>query len=129
MRRGVRVAADDGETGKRPALLGADDVNDALADVVHAEEFDAELARIVLQSRDALGGIGIADALAAVRGRHIMIRDRERQFRPARLAAGFAQPLKRLGARHLMNQMPVDIDDARFARCLVDETAVPDLVV
>jgi hypothetical protein len=32
VRRGVAVAADDGHAGQREALLGADDVDDALAD-------------------------------------------------------------------------------------------------
>ena len=37
VRRGVRVAADDRHAGQRRALLRADDVDDALAPVVHLE--------------------------------------------------------------------------------------------
>ncbi len=44
MRRGVAVAADDGGAGQREALLGADDVDDALALVELVEIFDAEFA-------------------------------------------------------------------------------------
>ena len=43
--RGVRVAADDRHAGQRRALLRADDVDDALAPVVHLELGDADGGR------------------------------------------------------------------------------------
>ncbi len=43
MRRGVAVAADDGGAGQGEALLGADDVDDALALVALVEILDAEI--------------------------------------------------------------------------------------
>ena len=48
VRRGVAVAADDGHAGLGHALLGADDVDDALADIVHVEIGHAEIGDVVL---------------------------------------------------------------------------------
>jgi hypothetical protein len=47
MGRGVAVAADDGGAGQREALLGADDVDDALALVELVEIFDAEFLGVL----------------------------------------------------------------------------------
>ena len=40
-----------------------------------------------------------------------------------------AQALERLRARHLMDEMPVDVEQAGAVRLLVDHMVVPDLVV
>ena len=50
------------------------------------------------------------------------------QIRPAQLAAGHAQALERLRAGHLVQQMPVDVEDARPVREPLHDVAVPDLV-
>ena len=47
MRRGVAVAADDGHAGQGKALLGADDVDDALALVELVVIFDAEFPGVL----------------------------------------------------------------------------------
>ena len=52
MRRGVAVAADDRHAGQREALLGADDVDDALADVVLGIILDAEIGGVLGQRLD-----------------------------------------------------------------------------
>src|SRR3546814_14760849 len=49
---GVAVAADDGHTRQGEALLRADDLDDALARVVHAEDRHAELRAVLLPSLD-----------------------------------------------------------------------------
>ena len=49
--RGVAVAADDGHAGQGKALLGADDVDDALALVEGVVIFDAEIAGVLGQRR------------------------------------------------------------------------------
>jgi hypothetical protein len=53
MSRGVAVAADDGGAGEGEALLGADDVDDALALVAEAEVGDAKVLDVLLEG-DAL---------------------------------------------------------------------------
>ena len=50
--RGVAVAADDGHARLGPALLRADDVDDALADVADAVVLDAEVLGVLLQGLD-----------------------------------------------------------------------------
>ena len=47
----------------------------------------------------------------------------------AHLAAGHAQALEGLRARHLMDEMAVDIEEAGAVLGLVDQMIVPDLVV
>ena len=112
MGRGVAVAADDGHAGLGQALLRADDVHDALADIVHGEIGNAELGAVLLQRLDLDARFLLDDALGAVGGRHVVVGHRERCVRPAHLAAGHAQALEGLRAGHLMHEVPVDIDQA-----------------
>jgi hypothetical protein len=74
---GVRVAADHGHARQGGALLRADDVNDALALVVHLEFDDAVFVAVVveglhLQARDLVDD-GLDAALALWRGRHVVV--------------------------------------------------------
>ena len=54
----------------------------------------------------------IVDAEAAVGGRHVVVDDGERLLRRAHLAAGDAQALEGLRARHLVHEVAVDIEEA-----------------
>ena len=55
VRGGVAVAADDGHARQRAALLGPDDVDDALAGVAHRVVRDAELGGVLAQHLDLAG--------------------------------------------------------------------------
>ena len=90
--------------------------------------FDAELARVPGQFLDLLAALRIGDAAAAVGGLDVVVDDGERLFRRAHLAARQAQPLERLRARHLMDEVAVDVDEAGAAGG-VDDMVIPDLVV
>ena len=129
MRGGMGIAANDGGARQGPALFRPDDMHDALADIVHLQIFDAEFARIVFQRGDLFGGFRIGDALGAVLGRHIVIGDGKRKLRAARLAAGGAQAFESLRTCHFVHQMAVNIEDGGFARRLMHQMCVPDLVV
>ena len=129
VRAGMAVAADERGAGQRKALLGPDDVDDALALVELVEIFEAEQLGVLGEIGDLLLALGIGILLAAVGGRHVVIDHAQRLFRRAHLAAGEPQTLERLRARHLMDQMPVDIDQAGAVRLFVDQMVVPDLVV
>ena len=94
---GVAVAADDGGAGQGPALFRPDDVHDALADIVHGEIFDAEIAGVLLQGLDLRAAFRIGDALVAVLGGHIVVGHRQGQFRAAHLAARQCAGLQRPG--------------------------------
>src|ERR1700730_9309904 len=58
-----------------------------------------------------------------------MINDREGFLRRPDAPPGKPQPLKSLGARHLMHKMTVDIDQARAIGFGMDEMIIKDLVV
>src|SRR5690606_18960567 len=53
----------------------------------------------------------------------------ERQIRPAHAAPGVPQPLEGLRARHLVDEVPVDIDEAGAVLAALDDVGVPDLLV
>ena len=127
--RGVAVAADDGCAGQREALLGPDHVDDTLALVALMVILDAEIAGVLGERLDLYRRFRIVDALGAIGGRHVVIDHGKRLFRCADLAPGDAQALEGLWARHLMHQMPVDIEQAGAVRRLVHQMRVPDLIV
>ena len=126
--RGVAVAADDRGSGQREALLRPDDVHDALPRIELVVIFDAEFARILGQLLDLLAALRILDAAAAVGGLDVVVDDRQRLLWRAHLPPGQPQALEGLRARDLVNEVPVDIDEAQRAGRLQD-MLVPDLVV
>jgi hypothetical protein len=58
---GVAVAADDGGAGEGEALLGADDMDDALSLVTEAEVGDAEFLDVVLEGDTLRAGVVFLD--------------------------------------------------------------------
>ena len=129
MGRGVAVAADDGRTRQREALLGTDDMDDALALVEFVEIFDAEVAGVLGQNLDLLGGFRIRVRLGAIGGRHVVVDDGERLLRRVHLAAGRTQAFEGLRRRHLVNEMAVDIEQAGAVGGFVNQMVVPDFIV
>ena len=125
---GVAVAADDRRAGQGKALLGADDVHDALPRIELVVIFDAEFARVGRQRLDLLPALGIGDALAAVGRLDVVVDDGERLLGGAHLAAGHPQAFESLRARHLVDEVTVDVDQGRAGRRL-DDMVVPDLVI
>ncbi len=129
MRRRVAVAADDRRAGQREALLGADDVDDALALIEFVIIFDAEIGGVFGQRLDLDAALVVVDALAAVGCRHVVIDDGKRLFRRAHLAARKAKAFESLRARHFVDEVTVDIEKAGAVRLRVDDVVVPDFVV
>jgi hypothetical protein len=125
----VWLSPQTGGAGQGPALFRADDVHDALTNIVHREILDAEFAGVLFQGLDLLARFRIGDAFVAILGRHIVIGDRQGQFRAADLAARVAQAFKGLGAGHFVHQMAVDIENGGFTRLVRHQMGVPDLVV
>ena len=115
--------------GQREALLGADDVDDALAAVELVVIFDAEFARVLGELLDLQPALRIGDALAAVGRLDVVVDDGERLLRRAHLAAGQAQAFERLRARHFVDEVAVDVDERRPVGAGLDDVVVPDLVV
>ena len=126
---GMAVAADDGGAGQRKALLGADDVHDALALVELVVIFDAEFAGVLRHHPDLFDAFRIRIGLGAVGGRDVVIDHRQCLLRRVNLAAGGAQALERLRRGHFMDQMAVDIEQAGAVIGFVNQMIVPDFVV
>ena len=127
-----RIAANDGHARQRGALLGADDVDDALAHVRHFELRDVESLAVLVQRHHLRLGDGVfdaGDAGGAVDGGHIVIRRRQIRAAPPRLAAGQPQPFERLRRGDLVQQVPIDVQDRHAVAPLGDGMRVPDLVV
>lgn len=129
MRRGVAVAADDGGARQRKALLGADDVHDALALVVLVVIFDAEFLGVLRHHPHLLDAFGIGIRLGTVGGRDVVIDHGQRLLRRVHLAPRRAQAFERLRRGYLVHQMAIDIEQAGAVICFVHQMVVPDLVV
>src|SRR5208282_659144 len=104
------------------------DVDDALARIELVIIFDPELARVSGQLLDLLAAFGIGDAALAVGGLDVVVDDGQGLVRRAHLAARHPQAFERLRARHLMDEMAVDVDEAQIALG-VEDMIVPDLIV
>ena len=130
MRRGVAVAADDRRARQAEAEFRADDVHDALPHIEDRDVRHAELDDVLLQRLDLDAAVLFLDVGRRARadGRDVVVGDRDRQVRPAQLAAGQTQTLERLRAGDLVQQMPVDVENAGPVRELLHDVAVPDLV-
>ncbi len=126
---GVAVAADDGGAGQRKALLGADDVHDALTPVEFVEILDAEFLRVLRHHPYLFGAFRIGIGFGAVGGRDVVVDHGQRLLRRADLASGCAQAFEGLRRSHLMDQMAVDIEQAGAIVGFVNQMIVPDLVV
>ena len=90
-------------------------MDDALAAVERVVIFDAEPLGVFGEGFDLGRALRVVDALAAVRGRNVVVDDRKGLFRRAHVAAGDAQALERLGRGHLMDEVHVDIQQVGLA--------------
>ena len=81
--------------GQRDALLRPDDVHDALARIEHREIRDAELGHVPLERLHLNAALLLLDAFAAVGGRDVVVDDGDGRVRPAHLAAGQCEALRK----------------------------------
>ena len=126
--RRVTVAAHHGHAGQDETLFGSDDVDNALADIVHAVKLDAELGAILFQGFDLDARLLVIDAEVTVVCRDVVIGNGENRLGPAQFASVIAQTFEGLRARHLVHQVTVDIDDGRAVAVQGDNMGIPDLV-
>ena len=77
---GVAVAANDDLTGLRVALLGPDDVDDALVDAKHIEQLDTEVFAVLAHVVQLLLGDRVFDRQIVVGRRYGVIDGRDRQI-------------------------------------------------
>ena len=126
VRRGVAVAADDGQPRLRETQLRPDDVDDALAPAAGRVERDPELLAVRAQRLELCARERIGDR-PGERG-DVVVHRRDREIRAAHRASREAQPLECLRRGDLVDQMEVDVEEGRLARRLVDDMALPDPV-
>ncbi len=112
--------------GSVSAQLGTDHVHDPLTAALDIVERDAKLAAVGPHRLDLLARQRVAN-IELVVGRHVVIDRGERQVRPPHPAARQPQPIKRLRARHFVNQVPVDVQERRLVGRGHD-MAIPDLL-
>ncbi len=124
----VRIAANDRHAGLGVAVLGADDVNDSLANIVNVEQSDAELFAVLAECLNLFATDRIGDGQTAVAGGNIVIGRRDRSFGPADGALVDPQTLERLGAGHFVDQVQIDVDDGRPRFGGIDDVLFPDFV-
>ncbi len=103
-------------------------MDDALADIIDVEHLDAVFGAVLPQRLDLKAGVIVFDGLCAIRGRHVVVDDGQRQVRPARFPSRIAQSFEGLRAGDFVNQMTIDIDQAGAIVLHIDQVGVPDLV-
>ena len=125
----MAVAANDRGPRQREALLRPDDMHDALPAIQLVVILDPEFRRVIGQRLHLQLALRVVDPLGAIRRRHVMVDDGERLVRRTNLTTGHPQALECLRARHLVDEMPIDIDDACAIVLLIHQMVVEDLVV
>jgi hypothetical protein len=123
----VRVAADDGHAGLGEPELRPDDVHDSLLFMAERVQPDAEVRAVLAQRLDLRARDGIGDREQVVGGR-VVVFGGDRQIGPPHRTAGHAQPVERLRAGDLVQQVQVDVEQVGLAVGLPNHVSVPNLL-
>ena len=110
VRGGVGVAAHDRHAGLGQAQLRANDVDDSLVGVAQGVQADAELLGVLTQGVDLGAARNVRDGQVDVDRGRVVILGRDRQIGAANLSSREAQALERLGARHFVHEVEVDVE-------------------
>ncbi len=85
-------------------------------------------AQFVGERLDLLARDRIGDAELEADGRDVVIHRRDRELGAAHATTVHAQPVERLGRRHLVDEMEVDVEEVGLARRMVDDVLLPQLL-
>ena len=124
----VAVAAHHGHARQGAALLGSDDVNDALTGIAHREVDDAELLGVLAQHLDLAGRDRIGDRLVDVLGRHVVVLGGHREVGATHGTTGQPQPVEGLRAGDLVHEVQIDVQQIGFVGSSVHDVARPQLL-
>src|SRR5262249_53718095 len=114
--------------GLREPQLWADDVDDALVRGAPAVQRDAEVAAVLLERPDLVGGQRVEDRQApGVRRRRVVGRG-DGPLGMSDGQAALAEAREGLRARYLMHEVEVDREDGRRVSVLAGDVVVPDLL-
>ena len=125
---GVRVAADDRHARLGQAQLRAHDVDDALLGVAEGVQGHAELGAVLAQGPHLEGGDGVGDRPVDVGRGDVVVLGPDGQLRTAHGAPGEAEALERLGARDLVDEVQVDVEQVGLPVARTDHVVIPDLL-
>lgn len=122
---GVAVAANNGHAWKRAALLGADDMHDALLLVAHWVERDVEFFCIGAHYFKLLGRDWVGNWQVNVGCWNVVILGGNGEVWPAHWTIINTKAVKRLRAGYLMDEMQVDVQQVGFAGLAGNNVSVP----
>ena len=126
--RGMRVAADDCHARLSQAKLRTDDVNDALIDVAHRVQTDAEFFAVAAQRLDLGARHGVGNRLVEVGGRNVVVFGREGEVGASNRASGEAEAVECLRTGDLVNQVEVNEEQIRLPVGASDDVLFPYLL-
>jgi hypothetical protein len=122
---GVAVAANNGHAWKRAALLGADDMHDALLLVAHWVKRDVELFCIGAHHFKLLGRDWVGNRQVNVGCWNVVILCGNGEVWPAHRTIIDTKTVKRLRAGYFVDKMQVDVQQVGFAGLAGDNVSVP----
>ncbi len=102
---GVAVAAHHRHARQGEALLGTDDMDDALSGVAHRVVLHPELVAVGPQGLDLDTAHRVGDGLVDVCGGDVVVLGGNRQLRVADPASGHAEPVEGLRGGDLVDQV------------------------
>jgi hypothetical protein len=123
----VTVAAHDRHAGQHDAVLGGDDMDDALLGIVNIEQMEPELATIHLHRADAFARRRVSLRRAARQRRGVVVDHAEGELEIAHALPALAQAVERIAAGALVDEMTIDVDQPALAECAYD-MRVPDFL-
>jgi hypothetical protein len=121
----MRVAAHDGHARLGDTQLGADDVDDPLVLVTAREQRDAELVAVLLQRLELTARDRVLHRRRDRVGRDVVVGRGERAVGTTHRTVVEAKTVEGLGARHLVDQVQVNVDEGRLAWGRGDDVLVP----
>ena len=125
----VAVATSQRDARKREPLLRTDDVDDALPLVVQRNEGDRVAGDVVGEPRRLRSGQRLGDGSVAAGGGDRVVGHRQARQRTPQRAARLVEGDERLRGAHLVEQVPVDVEERRSVAVVDDDMALPQLVV
>ena len=125
----MAVAANDRHSGPHITPFRPDHVDDPLIRVVDVVKADPKFGAVGAERLDLFTRNLVGDRLVAVGRRHVVVDHRRRFPGTADAAAGKPHPFEGLGARHLVAELLVDIEEQIPAALFADDVPRPNLIV
>ena len=124
----MTVSTDQRNPRQREAAFGAYDMHDALSGAIERQIRHVEGGDIPHEFGNLRARQRIGDRPTLTR-RNGMVGNRKMRFRPAKPAAAVVQGPECLWARHLVNELAVDIKQRFIAAQIGDNMAVPQFLI